>query len=667
MVSQGVRRVMIMRRSAKDTASEVEPTSGESAAPDDVTEVVPDPDATTVREPDPDATTVREPDPDATAVRGPDATAVVHPDQPEEFAPEEAATPTKKRRRGRKVLLGVGIALVLLGGAYVGAAYYLGDKVPQDTTVAGVDISGMTADEAVETLEGQLADVVVAPIPVQMGDGTTTIEPAAAGLELDSRATVDGVTGFALQPSVVFGHLFGLGELDPVVVVDEAALDEAVTTAGTELDVAPVDGAIEFSDGEAEVVTKPEDGLAVDVEASTELLRTQWLTGQRPFELPSATTEPTIDDAAIDAAMTDIVDPLLSGPVTVTLNDDETELSPGQLAAAATLEPDGSSLVLALDGDRLAKVITKAVPSVGETPKDAQIVLKNGKPKIVPAVTGTGLEPEQLAEVVEIAAVATDTADRVAVAELKETEPDFSTQDAKDLGVTDIVSEFSTPFPYDPTRTLNLINGAANISNELVLPGEEFSLIEALGPITEANGYVVSHVVENGFVTNALGGGLSQISTTTFNAAFEAGMEDIAHKPHSRWFDRYPAGRESTLYAPTLDMKWGNNTPYGVLVQAWVDEDSSRVYVRLWSTKYWDVDIVSGSKYNFTSPTTVYNDSPTCEPESGGASGFSIDVSRTVARDGKSSEYSRDYSWTYSPWNNVVCGTEPKPDEDDGD
>lgn len=199
-----------------------------------------------------------------------------------------------------------------------------------------------------------------------------------------------------------------------------------------------------------------------------------------------------------------------------------------------------------------------------------------------------------------------------------------------------------------------------------MLPGEEFSLIEALGPITEANGYVVSHVVENGFVTNALGGGLSQISTTTFNAAFEAGMEDIAHKPHSRWFDRYPAGRESTLYAPTLDMKWGNNTPYGVLVQAWVDEDSSRVYVRLWSTKYWDVDIVSGSVQLHLADDRLQRLAHLRARERRRLRLLDRRLpDRCPRRQG--SEYSRDYSWTYSPWNNVVCGTEPKPDEDDGD
>lgn len=584
-----------------------------------------------------------------------------------EVAIEPEEQPVKRRRRGRRVLIGVGAALVLLGGGYAAAAWYLGDKVPQGTSVAGVDLSGMTAEAAEAELRTQLADLVVEPIPIEMGTVSTTLDPTTAGLVLDVPGTISSFTGFTWDPSVVMGHLFGLGAREPVVVVDEGALTTALEGAASDLDLAPVEAAMDLHDGEVTVTTEPADGLSLEVAEARDLVADEWLTGQRPFELPSTVTTPTLGEDAVEAAMDDIATPLLSGPVTVQLTEDEsTELSVEQLTDAATLQADGSRFALVLDGEQLAEVVTEAVPSIGETAKDAQIVLEDGEPTIVPAVIGTGLAPEQLAGVVADAALSTD--DRVAAAELAETEPEFSTADAEELGVVEVVGEYATPYPYDPTRTQNLVNGAANISGTLVKPGEEFSLIEALGPITTANGYVSSGVVENGFATQALGGGLSQISTTTFNAAFEAGMEDIEHKPHSRWFQRYPPGREATIYAPSLDMRWGNNTPYGVLVQAWVSSSDGNVHVRLWSTDYWDVDISSSEQYGFTSPQTVYNNDPECVPESGGASGFTIDVNRTIARDGSVNEdYSRGYSWTYSPWNNVVCGERPSPDDDEDD
>ena len=125
---------------------------------------------------------------------------------------------------------------------------------------------------------------------------------------------------------------------------------------------------------------------------------------------------------------------------------------------------------------------------------------------------------------------------------------------------------------------MNITNGASKISGTLIRPGETFSLTDALGPIDAAHGFVEAGAIVSGEHTDAWGGGLSQISTTTYNAAFLAGFEDIEHRPHSEWFARYPEGREATIFTGTLDMRWKNNTPYGALVQAWVA--GGRVYVR---------------------------------------------------------------------------------------
>src|SRR5699024_1208669 len=91
--------------------------------------------------------------------------------------------------------------------------------------------------------------------------------------------------------------------------------------------------------------------------------------------------------------------------------------------------------------------------------------------------------------------------------ELETTEPDFTTEDAKELGVKERVSSYSTPVPYDPQRTKNLVTGAKNLNGMLIKPGETFSLIEAFGPIDAAHGYVPSGVVVNGFESEAMGGG----------------------------------------------------------------------------------------------------------------------------------------------------------------
>lgn len=585
--------------------------------------------------------------------------------------PGKQGKPTRKKRRGGRIGVGVSIVVLVLAVAYLGAAWYFSDRVPSNTTVAGVDISGMERAEAVTTLEESLADVTSAPIPVVLGvpedaDATEQDEESPSAevdpepFSFDADRTVDSLVGFSLAPGHLVDHLFGGGDVDPAIDVDTDALEGAIEAVAPNLQIPPVEGEIELADGEADI-TSPEDGTDVDVPASVDLLASDWLTGQRPFTLPAVSVAPTVDTDVIDRTMDEVVDPLLSGPITVHFADEATvEFSPADLTSIARITADGDNLSLEVDEEKTTDLVGERAPSIGESPQDARIELADGKPRIVPSKTGAGVEPGELAALVKKTATVTGDAREVTL-DLATTEPEFTTEDAEKLGVKERVSYFTTPVPYNPNRTKNLVQGTKNINGTLIKPGETFSLIDALGPIDTAHGFVASGVVDGGFATEALGGGLSQVSTTTFNAAYEAGMEDVFHKPHSRYFSRYPEGREATMFAPSLDMKWKNNTPYGVLVQAWVGD--SKTHVALWSTKYWDVSISVGPRTNVTSPTTVYNTAPNCTPESGGQNGFSVHVTRTVSRDGKrNDEYSGGYTHTYSPWNKVVCGSKPNDD-----
>ncbi|MPV48785.1 vanomycin resistance protein VanB [Pseudactinotalea sp. HY160] len=566
-----------------------------------------------------------------------------------------------------------GLVVFVLAAAYLGAAWYFSDRVPSGTTVAGVDIAGQARTDAITALEDSLAEIVAAPIPVVLGtpeadassildaeeERASQIDPDA--FTFDAAATVDSLIGFSLEPGRLLDHLFGGGAVDPVTRVDTEAVTAAVEALAPDLQIPPVEGSIELSDGAANV-TAPENGVDVDVPASVDLLSDDWLTGRRPFTLPVVSVSPTIDSDEIDRAMAQLVDPILSGPITVHLADEATvELTPADLTAVAHIVADGDRLTLEVMETEASDLVGERASSIGKTAQDARIVIEGGKPTIVPSKTGAGVDPAELAGLISAAATATGDG-REATLDLATTEPEFTTEDAEKLKVTERVSYFSTPMPYNPVRTQNLLTGTKKVTNTLVKPGETFSLIDALGPIDAAHGYTSSGVVVSGFATEAMGGGLSQLSTTTFNAAYEAGMEDVSHKPHSRYFSRYPEGREATMFAPSLDMKWRNNTPYGVLVQAWVAD--SKTQVAFWSTPYWDVSIQTGPRRNITPPTTVYNTASTCAPESGGQSGFTVHIERTVSHDGaRNEEYSGGYSHTYQPWNKVVCG--PKPDPDD--
>lgn len=557
------------------------------------------------------------------------------------------------RRRWRGVLVVAGAAAGLLVAGYAAAALVLADEVPRETTVAGVALGGMSAAEAQRALEDGLADVAAQPVVVVAGETQGQVDPATVGLALDAEATVDTLTGVTFDPRVLLGHLVGLGEQPAVSTVDVADLEAAVGALAADLDLPAVEGAIAF-DGDEPVVTEPVVGRVTDVEATAARIQEQWLEGE-PVEAVTIDRAPVIGADAVETALTTLAEPLVSAPISVAVSTGPaTTVAVDDLVAAVRIVPEGDALVLDVDGDALAATVLSRLPDVGTPATDATVVIENGAPVVKPAAPGVGLDVDGLEEAVAAAVVS--GVDRTAQVELVETEPTVTTEAVQALGIVEKVAEFSTPMPYDPVRTQNLVTGTGIINGTIVMPGETFSLIEALGPITLDRGFTISHVVVDGNVSEAIGGGLSQLATTTYNAAHFAGMDDVFHKPHSRWFDRYPMGREATMFTPDIDLQWGNNTEHGILVQAWVAD--SRTHVALWSTKVWDVESVTGSPYAFTQPRTVYSTASTCTPESGGKRGFTVQVTRTRTREGQEPE-TQTWTTTYQPWNNIVCGPAP--------
>ena len=220
-------------------------------------------------------------------------------------------------------------------------------------------------------------------------------------------------------------------------------------------------------------------------------------------------------------------------------------------------------------------------------------------------------------------------------------------------GISEMVGEYATPYNSgDAPRTQNLTRGAELVNGTVVKPGEVFSLEQTLGEVDYAHGFADAGVISNGQHVDSLGGGLSQVATTVFNAGFEAGMDDTEHHAHQYYFDRYPAGREATLWTGKLDVKFTNSTSNSVLVQAWLDGE--QIHVRMWSTKYYDVSITSSDRFNFRPVSTERKSGPGCEPYSGGNPGFDITVTRTRKHDGKA--LPDDVLTTqYAADNDIVC------------
>jgi vancomycin resistance protein YoaR len=348
----------------------------------------------------------------------------------------------------------------------------------------------------------------------------------------------------------------------------------------------------------------------------------------------------------------------MSAPVTFRFGGSEVVLKPRRYARALLLVPDGGALVPQLRSNRLAKQLSGLVSANGAEPVDAQVRLLAGKPRVIPAKPGVSFDQAKV-DAAFLDLVVRPEGERVMEVPAEVVAADFTTEEARALRIREEVSSFTTYYPHADYRNVNIGRAAELVDGTVVAPGETFSLNATVGERTAENGFTQGFVISNGIFKEDFGGGVSQMATTMFNAAFFAGMTDVEHKPHSFYIDRYPVGREATVAWPTVDLRWRNDTPYGVLVHARVTPSTSAsqgvVTVRFFSTKYWDITTKTGSRYNFTSPATRTLDTEDCYPNTG-YGGFDIDIWRYWRRVGSEELVRTEWMHTtYIPSDTVIC------------
>ncbi|MDZ5621803.1 VanW family protein [Nocardioides bizhenqiangii] len=589
----------------------------------------------------------------------------------EEAAAGKSGKPEKRERLGGKVVALVLVLLVaLVAGGYAAAHQVAGDKVPLGTTVSGVDIGGMSRADAIAELQEAFAARGAEPIRVEVagpstGSGTrgADVRPDEIGLAIDYAATVDAAGAEdSWSPGRQWDYFTGGDDLDAVVDVDDSLLSARLAELSEGLGVPPKNGRVEFEDGRVSVVD-PVPGEAVDTEAAGEALTAAYLDGDDSVELTVTEAEADIDDADVQEALNGFANPAMASAVTLVFGRSEVRLQPSQYSDALAMVPEDGELVPQIDERKITRLVEGATSS-GE-PVDATVELVDGEPKVIPAKPGVEFEPD------DVVAVFTDLlsapeGERTGKVEATVREADFTTKEARALGIKRKVSGFTTYYPHADYRNTNIGRAAELINGTILEPGETFSLNDTVGERTAENGFTIGYVISNGVLVQDYGGGVSQMATTTFNAMFFAGLEDVEHKPHSFYIDRYPEGREATVAWPDLDLQFRNDTDYGVLIHATVTPSTYStqgvVTVEMYSTKVWDIESITSERYNYRAPATRHLTTPDCEPFTG-YSGFDVDVTRVFREHGEDAvHHTEEFHTAYTAADTVVCGRPPKQD-----
>jgi len=564
------------------------------------------------------------------------------------------------KRPPNRILIPAGVVALLMLVYVVDLLASAGD-VPRGTVVAGVDIGGDTRTVATSKMRTAFEPLEKRPVPVRAGTGPqavqTNLQPDTAGLKVDYPGTLKAAGGQPFNPFVRLTSLFTTHEVEPVTLDDNGALGDALDSVGALVHKDPTDGGIRY-EGINPTVVMPAPGTDLDVPAAVAEVRREWLYGQ-PITLPLRSTEPTgrVTPVVIQQTIEAVARPAVSGDVTVSGDGAEGLLTPSTIAGALTFAPDGGGgLKPVIDVPELTEALRPQLLPSEKPGKDATVTLVGDTPETVPSENGHGVDyPATLAGLADVLKHPADPANpygRRIIAIYADQPAKLTTEQVDALGIRAMISTFSTGgFAKDSGE--NIRRAAEAINGRILQPGETFSLNDATGPRDAPQGYVEAGIIEDGHPARGIGGGVSQLATTLYNAAYFAGMTDVSHREHSYYISRYPAAREATVYEGAIDLKFRNDSPTGVFIQTiWTP---SSITVKFWGTKHVEVTSTPGEHKLPVEPQTITLPAGAlCKPSAGGQ-GFTTTDTRTVKDLDTGKVTSSTRTVKYKPSPKVVC------------
>ncbi|MDX6441967.1 MAG: hypothetical protein QOE43_1696 [Gaiellaceae bacterium] len=482
------------------------------------------------------------------------------------------------RRRLLFLLLSIIATAVVLGFVFAGSSTTLANGV----TIDGIDVGGMNAKDARALLQRRSDAVARKPVTFVAGGKRFSIRPNDLGVELDWNAAVaaaerqgDGfgpIRGFKRLDVQVFG-----ADVTPPTTVLHGALQYKIGLIAKDVNRIPQNAAV-VRHGLRIVVQPARQGRALDRVAAARTIVKELGALDRssagvelPFRFrPPLVRAPALATAARQARIA------LSAPVHLELGKTRWLLSRAKLARLVELPADGRTQ-LTVGGLAATDWLRRLGNRVAKPPHDATFAVDGSHVHVVPAQPGIRLAGLPAAHALLRAALKRRPELRVAQLPVQEAPAKVSTEAARAMHIRARVSAYTTYFGGVPNRIHNVELVSHLVDQKLIGPGTTFSFNKTTGDRNAAKGFLVAPVIVNGELTTGLGGGVCQVSTTVFNAAFEAGLKITERTNHALYISHYPQGRDATVNYPDVDLQFVNDTGNWLLLRTFVSSSSLTV------------------------------------------------------------------------------------------
>jgi vancomycin resistance protein YoaR len=569
------------------------------------------------------------------------------------------------------------LLVILLPGIY--ARMYDGRIFP-GVAVGGVNLSGMSTDQAAALLAERLDYPQRGKIVFQEGTTQWTAKPAELGLTLDTQTTALaaynlGRTGSLPARMADQWSAWSSGvELAPWFVFDQRVAQNYLQGIADQVNRPIIEATLGIS-GVDVVVNSGQVGRSLDVSTALTRLDAQMKTmmdGLIPLVVNE--TPPVILDATAQA---ELARQILSAPLTLRIPNAEPEdagpwaFEPAALVQMLTINrvktDSGESYQVGLSPEALQTFLLNIAPPLSRDPQNARFIFNDDTRQlevIQPAVIGRALDVDaSLAQINQQLLSGQHNVDLV----IQTTAPQVTNDaTAERLGITELTSVYTSYFyGSDAARIQNISTAASRFHGLLIAPGATFSMADALGDVSLDTGFAEALIIFGDRTIKGVGGGVCQVSTTLFRTAFFGG-----YQIDERWFHAYRvkyyeqtasgghddnlAGLDATVFAPEVDFRFTNDTPHWLLMETYPTKTS--LTWKFYSTSDgrtvdWHT---SGLQNVVEPPAPLYEENPDLQKDEikqvdWAVDGADVTVTRTVARDG-STIHDDTFTTHYMPW-----------------
>ena len=484
-------------------------------------------------------------------------------------------------RRARKILAFI-LAVAIMAAVFFITLYFLnkGNVAIQGLSIGPVSASRLPKDASEQRVNNIAENYINSEIILKTTDGLEIkTTPASIGVLLNIEKTLDnayrrGRSGslYAQMIEQAKGLTFGLKE--PFVAdIDEDKFNSFVQFTLSEIHKPAQNATFEYNPETEEFeLIEAKRGIVVDLNKfKTEIQKKAQDLSAGTIILTQNTDTPLVEKGDTGKALETAEEILAGMPYIIEAREDSWEVEKDDVASWIEFQPKetptGHRLEAIISQDAIENYLTSFAPGLRINPVNAAFSMENG---LVEAFSlsepGSELDVESSAMTIKEMIEKEDQSAKLAFNKL---EPEITSESVNNLGINSLVGRGETNFAGSPSsRVHNIGVGANKYHGLLIEPGEEFSFNENLGPVNASTGYKPELVIKQGETVPEYGGGLCQVSTTLFQAAVKSGLEITERYNHSYPVVYYGTpGFDATIYPPSPDVKFVNNTPGHLLIQ----------------------------------------------------------------------------------------------------